>query len=152
MPPHFQQPAPSQKQHDLPRQPKYFFYGSLMDAGTLQSVLECAERPRLLSATAKIRGYECKMWGMYPAIIRITPRDEDGDEDETIPGKLYEPSPLEHIDAMSIETKLRNWEGANYRLISCIVQVEGIGGIEGEKGEKVEGWRFERWRIEGGGV
>lgn len=115
----------------LSQRPKsYFFYGSLMDAATLQTVLSCRERPRLRSA--KLRGYHCKMWGKYPAIIHSTPKDKDKDNTtstsyETIPGKLYEPNPFEHID--TIERKLQNYEGVNYRVRLCFVQIEGEGEV-----------------------
>jgi hypothetical protein len=59
---------PTAKSSPFDLQPGYFFfYGSLMDPEVLQSVLELPDLP--VAEAARIRGFEIRMWGIYPALI-----------------------------------------------------------------------------------
>jgi hypothetical protein len=46
----------------------YFFYGSLMDHAVLSRALQQPHRPEIYPAT--VEGWQCKMWGEYPALVR----------------------------------------------------------------------------------
>ena len=48
------------------RKEPHFFYGTLMDAATLAKVLGRPDQPVL--RPAKVIGYQCMMWGPYPAL------------------------------------------------------------------------------------
>ena len=115
------------KNYELPPPPKiWFFYGSLMDPSTLQSVLSLAERPTL--RPANLPGYHLKMWGQYPALIDARPM-------LTVPGMVFEAD--EHDRSEDILAKLQAYEGDNYKYRTCLVE------IVGQEGEDVEASTFQ---------
>lgn len=94
----------------------YFVYGSLMDPSTLQSVLQTIFPPTLRPAT--LTGYHIKMWGSYPALLPSSPSS-------SVNGMVFESSAFEH--AKQIQQRLEEYEGPNYKLEECIVEVQGRG-------------------------
>jgi gamma-glutamylcyclotransferase (GGCT)/AIG2-like uncharacterized protein YtfP len=98
----------------------WFFYGSLMDPSTLQSVLSLAERPKL--RPANLPGYHLKMWGQYPALI-------DGRPLLTVPGMVFEAG--EHNErSKDVLAKLQTYEGENYKCRLCSVEYVGQEGVD----------------------
>jgi hypothetical protein len=62
---------PAAKPSPFNLQPGYFFfYGSLMDPEVLQAVLELPDLPAVEGA--RIKGYQIRMWGIYPALVSST--------------------------------------------------------------------------------
>ncbi|THZ14783.1 hypothetical protein D6C89_10008 [Aureobasidium pullulans] len=99
----------------------YFVYGSLVDPSTLQSVLQTTFRPTLHPAI--LTGYRIKMWGSYPALLPSSPSS-------SVNGMVFEISAFEH--AKQIQQRLEEYEGPNYKLEECIVEVRGRGDEEGK--------------------
>ncbi|PVH82196.1 hypothetical protein DL98DRAFT_620988 [Cadophora sp. DSE1049] len=94
-----------QKQTD-PFRPCYmFFYGSLMDAEVLQSVLNLPETPSVMQG--KTRGFSMKMWGIYPTIIR--------NPEGTISGTVWK------VDSESHFLRLQEYETSVYTWSHCDV-------------------------------
>lgn len=96
----------------------WFFYGSLMDPSTLQSVLSLAERPTL--RPANLPGYHLKMWGQYPALIDARPL-------LTVPGMVFEAHNDRSEDVLA---KLQAYEGGNYKCRLCSVEYVGEEGVD----------------------
>jgi gamma-glutamylcyclotransferase (GGCT)/AIG2-like uncharacterized protein YtfP len=94
----------------------YFVYGSLMDPSTLQSVLQTTFPPTLHPAT--LTGYHIRMWGSYPALLPSSPSS-------SVHGMVFEINAFEH--AKQIQQRLEEYEGPNYKLEECIVEVQGRG-------------------------
>ncbi|KAK0119678.1 hypothetical protein ONS95_011114 [Cadophora gregata] len=84
-----------------PFRPCYmFFYGSLMDAEVLQSVLDLPETPSVTQG--EIKGFSMKMWGIYPTIIR-TPEG-------TISGTVWKVDSEPHFQRLEeYETSVYTW-------------------------------------------
>ncbi|THX72067.1 hypothetical protein D6D04_09268 [Aureobasidium pullulans] len=99
----------------------YFVYGSLMDPSTLQSALQTIFPPTLHPAT--LTGYHIKMWGSYPALLPSSPSS-------SVNGMGFEINAFEH--AKQIQQRLEEYEGPNYKLRECIVEVRGRGDEEGK--------------------
>ena len=92
----------------------WFFYGSLMDPSTLQSVLDLAELPIL--QPAKLHGHHLKMLGHYPALLDTPPR-------LTVPGVVFEASEYGRYEDLLAE--LQAYEGATYKCKVCSVEIVG---------------------------
>ncbi|THY50484.1 hypothetical protein D6C98_05991 [Aureobasidium pullulans] len=99
----------------------YFVYGSLMDPSTLQSALQTIFPPTLHPAT--LTGYHIKMWGSYPALLPSS-------LSSSVNGMVFEINAFEH--AKQIQQRLEEYEGPNYKLRKCIVDVQGRGDREGK--------------------
>jgi len=97
----------------------YFVYGSLMDPSTLQSILHTTFPPTL--DPANLTGYHIKMWGSYPALLPSSPSS-------SVNGMVFEISAFEH--AKQIQQRLEEYEGPNYKLRECTVEVRGRGDEE----------------------
>jgi gamma-glutamylcyclotransferase (GGCT)/AIG2-like uncharacterized protein YtfP len=84
----------------------YFFYGTLSDPAMLRDVLglntESKHRP------ATITGYECKLWGQYPALL-----DAPG---KVVHGAVYHDETEEH------GARLASYETNNYGADPCLVK------------------------------
>jgi gamma-glutamylcyclotransferase (GGCT)/AIG2-like uncharacterized protein YtfP len=102
---------PSRVPHPLTEGPPpiglYFFYGSLQDPGLLEDILNLKDAPTLYPAI--IKGYKCKLWGQYPALMK-------GDLEDIVKGAAYE------VKTVGDAERLANYEGPSYTTISCIVQ------------------------------
>ncbi|KAJ9302894.1 hypothetical protein DTO271G3_268 [Paecilomyces variotii] len=83
----------------------YFFYGTLMDTSTLRDVLQLSSLPEL--RPAKIVGYNCKLWGRYPALL------ESGDE---VHGMAY------WVQSMTELERLIGYEGDLYARKRCLIR------------------------------
>ncbi|THY67285.1 hypothetical protein D6C86_10619 [Aureobasidium pullulans] len=94
----------------------YFVYGSLMDPSTLQSALQTIFPPTLHPAT--LTGYHIKMWGSYPALLPSS-------LSSSVNGMVFEINAFEH--AKQIQQRLEEYEGPNYKLEECVVEVRGRG-------------------------
>jgi gamma-glutamylcyclotransferase (GGCT)/AIG2-like uncharacterized protein YtfP len=89
----------------------YFFYGTLMDSDTLSKVLGTERRPE--TQPAKIfRGFTCKLWGPYPALINAERPWEP------IHGVVYE------VQNEDEEQRLLDYHGVHYSLTICKVELE----------------------------
>lgn len=110
--------------HNLSRSPPstdpptgpYFFYGTLMDPKMLMEILKL-ENPPILRP-AKIIGYECKLWGQYPAII-------DGQVNNVVHGAAYDVQTVDHAKRLAI------YETRNYETKPClIIYTDGLEPME----------------------
>ncbi|KAJ5084623.1 hypothetical protein NUU61_009202 [Penicillium alfredii] len=96
---------------DLPTGP-YFFYGSLLDPGILGEILGLDTKPEL--RPAYIEGYQCKLWGQYPALVGSVPSD-------IVKGAVY------NVRSVAEAAKLAAYETRNYQPVSCaITYTDGI--------------------------
>ncbi|GFF78032.1 hypothetical protein IFM62136_09716 [Aspergillus lentulus] len=84
----------------------YFFYGTLTDPSMISEILELAEEPKL--RPAYIVGYECKMWGQYPALV-----DSPG---SVVEGAAY------HVRTTQDAERLTAYETGNYRAEDCLIR------------------------------
>lgn len=93
----------------------YFFYGTLSDPAMLRDVLGLETEPQLRPAT--ITGYECKLWGQYPALL-------DAPE-KVVHGAVYHVGTEEHGE------RLASYETNNYRADPCrISYTDGCEPVE----------------------
>lgn len=81
----------------------YFFYGTLSDPAMLRDVLGLETEPQLRPAT--VTGYECKLWGQYPALL-------DAPE-KVVHGAVYHVKTEEHGE------RLASYETDNYQADPC---------------------------------
>jgi gamma-glutamylcyclotransferase (GGCT)/AIG2-like uncharacterized protein YtfP len=100
----------------------YFFYGSLQDPDLLIDLLGPKDTSHL--RPAYIKGYRCKLWGHYPALL-------PGDFGDTVVGAVYRVSTVEEAE------KLANYEGPSYTTAACSIQCTD-GGLP----EQAEGYVF----------
>lgn len=94
----------------------YFFYGSLMDASTLQRVLGLEERPQLKPAS--IIGYHIKMWRPYPAL-------QDGPTGNVVSGMMWE------VEGTKRKERLAEYETSNYKEWGCVIDMEDGSNVLG---------------------
>lgn len=88
----------------------YFFYGTLSDPAMLRDVLGLETEPQLRPAS--ITGYECKLWGQYPAILNAP--------EKVVQGAVYYVETEEHGE------RLASYETDNYRANPCRINyIEG---------------------------
>lgn len=84
-----------------------FFYGSLMDPGFLQAILELSETPTMKRAS--ITGFSVKMWGIYPALIP--------DKDGKVSGMVWEmSSEAQFLELARYETSAYTWSECDVEL------------------------------------
>ncbi|KAJ6113880.1 hypothetical protein N7523_007197 [Penicillium sp. IBT 18751x] len=102
---YFQAKNPPQcvEESKSPRGP-YFFYGTLMDPFMIREVLELDIEPEL--RPAPLSGYECKLWGQYPALLDAA--------DCVVEGVVYHVTTVEH------GRRLANYETHNYYVGPCL--------------------------------
>lgn len=98
----FQAPNPPVNEHDAPTG-SYFCYGTLTDPCMVREILELETEPKL--RPARISGYECKLWGQYPALVEAP--------DSAVVGTVYNVETIEH------GVKLAIYETNNYRASPC---------------------------------
>ncbi|KAG0159257.1 hypothetical protein PDIDSM_6779 [Penicillium digitatum] len=91
----------------LLQQDPYFFYGSLQDQRLLIDLLDLKEAPHL--RPAYIEGYQCKLWGHYPALLF-------GGLGDTVTGTVYEVPTVEDAE------KLVAYEGPSYTTTACLIR------------------------------
>lgn len=103
-------PSPLADPFDAPTGP-YFFYGTLIDPSILREVLgldpaETEERKADFDIRpAHIIGYECKLWGQYPALL-----DASG---SVVEGAVF------RVRTVQEGGRLAAYETRNYRTVSC---------------------------------
>ncbi|KAK2766973.1 hypothetical protein FQN54_006290 [Arachnomyces sp. PD_36] len=85
----------------------YFFYGTLMAPEMLRDILSLKERPVLRPAS--IAGYECKLWGQYPALTEGKPLDK------SVAGAVL------NVKTEEDAQKLARYETSNYRPQPCSI-------------------------------
>ncbi|KAI0783342.1 hypothetical protein C8Q75DRAFT_783712 [Abortiporus biennis] len=83
-----------------------FFYGTLALPHVLQKVLNLTETPTLVDGY--VRGWELKMWGPYPALIKV----EAVDTERVTSGKVWMVPGGE--EGESILRRLQRYETENY--------------------------------------
>lgn len=67
-PPSYLSQPPKPADHSVPAPTgRYFFYGTLSDPALLAEILGLDEEPIL--RPAYVEGFECKLWGQYPALV-----------------------------------------------------------------------------------
>jgi len=77
-----------------------FFYGSLMDAEVLQSILDLSGTPALRNAV--VPGFATKMWGIYPVLVL--------QEQGIVSGKVWKVTSEEHfLKLVEYETSVYTW-------------------------------------------
>jgi hypothetical protein len=97
----------------------YFFYGTLSDPVMLRDVLGLEIVPQLRPAS--IIGYECKLWGQYPALL-------DAPE-KVVHGVVY------HVETEEHGERLASYETDNNRADPCRINyIDGNDGNEPEDG------------------
>ncbi|KAJ5106540.1 hypothetical protein N7456_003215 [Penicillium angulare] len=91
----------------------YFFYGSLLDPSMLTEILglDRDEVPELRPAS--LDGYECKMWGQYPALVKRSSLNPESEDTGSVQGAVYTVTCVEHAE------KLAAYETVNYRVVEC---------------------------------
>jgi hypothetical protein len=99
----------------------YFFYGTLTDPLMITEILELAEEPKL--RPAHIVGYECKMWGQYPALL-----DSPG---SIVEGAAY------HVRTTQDAERLAAYETESYRAVPCRIRY-----TDGEEPSEDLGYTF----------
>ncbi|RJE24001.1 AIG2-like family [Aspergillus sclerotialis] len=110
-----ERPPPHRDSFAAPTGP-YFFYDTLSDPGMLRDVLGLGTEPQLRPAT--IIGYECKLWGQYPALL-------DAPE-KIVHGAVYNVETEEHRE------RLASYETDNYRVHPCRIKyTDGNEPMEG---------------------
>ncbi|GFF37011.1 hypothetical protein IFM51744_03318 [Aspergillus udagawae] len=102
------QPPKKPKPVDLFAAPTgpYFFYGTLTDPPMIAEILELIEEPKL--RPAHIVGYECKMWGQYPALL-----DRPG---SVVEGAAY------RVHTTQDAERLAAYETGNYCAEDCLIR------------------------------
>ncbi|KIA75901.1 hypothetical protein HK57_00306 [Aspergillus ustus] len=81
----------------------YFFYGTLSDPAMLRDVLGLETKPQLRPAT--LIGYECKLWGQYPAILDAL--------EKVVHGAVW------HVETKEHAERLAEYETDNYQAQPC---------------------------------
>lgn len=84
----------------------YFFYGTLADPSMPRDILELDSEPEL--RPAYLVGYECKLWGQYPALL-----DAPGLE---VKGAVYNVRTVEEGE------RLAEYETNHYHAESCHIR------------------------------
>jgi hypothetical protein len=84
----------------------YFFYGTLSDPSMLRDILELQIEPELRPAS--ITGYECKLWGQYPALVDA--------QDLTVEGAVY------HVQTVNHGERLAAYETSSYHAQPCRIR------------------------------
>jgi hypothetical protein len=99
-------PKPLQDEYPV----SYFFYGTLADPETLYQKLDLEGMPTPMPAV--VRGGKIKVWsGKYRALV------DAGESDEVV-GSMYV------VQSKAHEDKLRVYEGGNYEVVRCMIEVE----------------------------
>lgn len=112
----YTKPPPPVNTQTAPKGP-YFLYGTLTDPCMLAEILSLGHEPVL--RPAYIQGYECRLWGQYPALLDAG-GDGDGDGDAArgmvVEGAVY--------DVGSVEDggKLAAYETGYYRAEPCLIR------------------------------
>ncbi|KAL1875522.1 hypothetical protein Plec18167_005458 [Paecilomyces lecythidis] len=99
----------------------YFFYGTLTDPYMIAEILGLEREPEL--RPAYIVGYECKLWGQYPALLDAA--------DSIVEGAAY------HVSTVEDGEKLAAYETRNYRPETC-----WINYMDGEEPSREIGSTF----------
>ncbi|PLN85531.1 hypothetical protein BDW42DRAFT_190813 [Aspergillus taichungensis] len=99
----------------------YFFYGTLTDPCLVRELLELDHEPEF--RPAYIEGYECKLWGPYPALV--------GAPGSTVEGAVYQVTTEKHA------ARLAAYETVNYRADPCCIYYR-----DGEEPAQDTGYTF----------
>ncbi|KAL3468101.1 hypothetical protein BJX64DRAFT_246882 [Aspergillus heterothallicus] len=99
----------------------YFFYGTLADPSLLSEILNLEHKPFL--RPAKISGYECRLWGQYPALLEAP--------GEVVHGHVY------HVATEKYAQRLAEYETTNYSAQACHITYTG-----GEEPSEIKGHTF----------
>ncbi|PLB38564.1 gamma-glutamylcyclotransferase family protein [Aspergillus candidus] len=83
----------------------YFFYGTLTDPCLVRELLELDHEPEF--RPAYVEGYECKLWGPYPALVDVP--------GSTVEGAVYQVTKEEHAERLAF------YETINYRADPCCI-------------------------------
>ncbi|PIB02621.1 hypothetical protein CB0940_00194 [Cercospora beticola] len=110
----------------------YFFYGTLQSPSLLREILQLPSTPDLHPAQLTNASYELKLWGQYPALVKLPLSDSAGSERPAISGSLYEISSEQHAQ------RLQEYETKAYKVEKCTIRVAPLDGDE----KVVEGWTF----------
>lgn len=111
---YYQVPKPPAHVGVDPPTGSYFFYGTLMDPSILRAVLSLDPAAAEQRKTdfdlrpAYIVGYECKLWGQYPALV--------GGPGSSIEGAMF---PVRTVEEGK---RLAEYETANYRAAPCQIR------------------------------
>ncbi|KAL8921100.1 MAG: hypothetical protein Q9172_004193 [Xanthocarpia lactea] len=100
----------------------YFFYGNLMDANKLASVLGLIEEPKL--RVTRVEGFRTDFWGQHPAMLLS--------DDGIVQGMTYRIGNVDEIEDQV--AKLKRYQGDKYR--------RRMVDIEFEDGSSLYGYTF----------
>lgn len=90
----------------------YFFYGTLTDPSMVREILGLETKPEF--RPAYITGFQCKLWGQYPALVDAS--------DAVVEGAVY------HVQTVDHGEKLAAYETNNYRTHPC--RIHYTDGLE----------------------
>ena len=117
---------------EKPRDPApegvYFFYGTLLDPGMLVEILGLDNSPELRPAF--IEGFDCKLWGQYPALTPCSDASGRG----VIKVAAY------RVDSSEDAEKLAEYETHHY--MPCPCEIKYIDDIQTPIAEKGFGFVF----------
>ncbi|KAL2844277.1 hypothetical protein BJX68DRAFT_269804 [Aspergillus pseudodeflectus] len=95
----------------------YFFYGTLCHPPLLRQILNVDSELHL--RPAKITGFECKLWGPYPALV------DAGNPHNVVDGYVY------RVETPAHAQRLAEYETGNYRAGPCqIIYTDGKTPLE----------------------
>ncbi|KAL5341010.1 hypothetical protein BJX70DRAFT_85391 [Aspergillus crustosus] len=109
-------PPPPQPSSQTALTGPYFFYGTLSSPSLLQEIISLDIQPTLRPAS--ITGYELKLWGPDPALVKM----EDGDG--VVHGFEY------HVESVEHAGRLAEYETGNYRAVPCEICYSDSDGEE----------------------
>lgn len=89
----------------------YFLYGTLTDPSMLAEILSLNHEPEL--RPAYIQGYECRLWGQYPALLDATTNNGGG---MVVEGAVYD------VESVEDGGKLAAYETGYYRAERCLIR------------------------------
>jgi gamma-glutamylcyclotransferase (GGCT)/AIG2-like uncharacterized protein YtfP len=93
-----------------------FLYGTLMDPATLSKVLDL-RKPQALRP-ARLMGYQYKLWGPYPALLRGPPNN-------IVEGMIFKVQSTEQVE------QLERYETECYRLGVCNIKLANGPTVQG---------------------
>ncbi|GIZ40836.1 hypothetical protein CKM354_000415900 [Cercospora kikuchii] len=110
----------------------YFFYGTLQSPSLLREILQLPSTPDLHPAQLTDASYELKLWGQYPALVKLPLSNSSEAERPMVQGSLYEVSSEQHA------RRLQEYETKAYKVEKCTVSMTLLEGEE----RFVDGWTF----------
>lgn len=129
-PPSYLSQPPKPVDHSLNLAPTgiYFFYGTLSDPALLAEILDLNGEP--VFRPACVRGFECKLWGQYPALLSGSgPGSASGSSSgSVVEGAAY------HVQTVQHAERLAEYETRSYRAEPCVIKYADVEEPREERG------------------